>query len=83
MWAADEVGATRAIAVNAWNKLPFRVLHRAIGRRHSADLEVIRIEPSRDLGSLAASMRWSERNIREWIALGEEDANRAATSFTM
>jgi len=77
VWAADELGATRAIAINAWNKLPFRVLHRAIAHRHSPALEVTRISPSRDLGSLISSLRWNERNIRDWIALGEEDANRA------
>jgi len=83
LWAAEELGATRAIAINAWNKLPFRLLFRAIGRRPGRGLEVFRIEPSRDLGSLASSLRWDERNIREWIALGEEDANRVASSITM
>jgi NTE family protein len=83
VWAADELGASRAIAVNAWNKLPFRILHGAIARRHSSSLEVIRINPSRNLGSLISSLRWNERNIREWIRLGEEDANRWANSITM
>jgi NTE family protein len=83
VWAADELGADRAIAINAWNKAPFRLLHRAIGRRHSAKLQVIRIDPSRDLGSVVSSLRWKECNIRNWIRLGEEDANRAASSFTM
>jgi len=83
VWAAEEMGADRAIAINAWNKAPFRVLHRAVARRHSAKLEVIRIDPSRDLGSVMSSLRWDERNICNWIRMGEEDANRAASSITM
>lgn len=83
LWAAEDMGARRVIAVNAWTKVPFRWIHKAIGRRPTAALEVIRIEPSRDLGSVMASMRWNECNIRKWIEQGEEDANRTLTSITM
>lgn len=83
LWAAEEMGARRAIAVNAWTKAPFRLLQKVVGRRPSPVMEVIRLEPSRPLGSLVSSMRWNERNIRRWIAQGEEDANRAVTSITM
>jgi len=83
LWAAEEMGAQRVIAINAWTKAPFRWLHKAIGRRPSAALEVIRVEPSRNLGSIVASMRWNERNIRRWIEWGERDGTRALTSITM
>lgn len=78
LWAAEEMGARRAIAVNAWTKAPFRLLHKAIGRRPGAALEVVRLEPSRSLGSVADSMRWNEANIRRWIELGQRDANAVA-----
>jgi predicted acylesterase/phospholipase RssA len=83
LWGAEAMGARRAIAVNAWTVGPFRLLHRVAGRRASAALEVIRLEPSQPLGSFVASMRWTEANIRRWIELGERDANCAATSITM
>jgi NTE family protein len=84
LWAAEEMGATRAIAVNALTTLPFRVLHKAMrGRRASPALEVIRIEPSTKLGSLRDAVRWSRANVERWIEQGERDANRVVTSITM
>jgi len=83
LWAAEAMGARRAIAVNAWTVGPFRLLHKVIGRRHSAALEVIRIDAPRTLGSVVSSMRWNEANIRRWIEMGERDATLAATSITM
>jgi NTE family protein len=84
LWAAEEMGATRAIAVNALTTLPFRMLHQAMrGRRASAALEVIRIEPSMRLGSLRDAVCWSRANVERWIEQGERDANRVATSITM
>jgi NTE family protein len=84
LWAAEEMGATRAIAVNALTALPFRILHKAMrGRRASAALEVIRIEPSTQLGSLRDAVCWSRANVERWIEQGARDANRVATSITM
>ena len=83
-WAAEEMGATRAIAVNALTTLPFRMLHKAMrGRNASAALEVIRIEPSMQLGSLRDAVCWSRANVERWVELGERDANRVASSITM
>jgi NTE family protein len=77
LWAAEEMGATRAVAVNALTTFPFRMLHKAMrGRRASAALEVIRIEPSMRLGSLGDAVRWSRANVERWIEQGERDANR-------
>jgi predicted acylesterase/phospholipase RssA len=83
LWAAEAMGARRAIAVNAWTVRPVQLLQRVIGRRASAALEVIRLEPSQPLGSVVSSMRWNEADIRRWIELGERDATLAATSITM
>ena len=68
LWAAQEMGATRAIAVNALTTLPFRV---------------IRIEPSTELGSVRDAVCWSRPNVERWIEQGQRDANRVVTSITM
>jgi NTE family protein len=89
LWAAEELGARRAIALNVLNTRVFRLLHRGLrGRRASPALEVIRLEPSERLGSLRDAVQWQPDNIRRWIALGERDAmelnaNHPATLSTM
>lgn len=81
LWAAEELGATRAIALNVLNTPLFRMLHRTmLGRRASTALEVIRIEPSERLGSLTDAVVWNANNIARWIALGERDALSAMSS---
>jgi NTE family protein len=50
LWAAQELGATRAVALNVLNTPGFRVLQRMMhGKRAGTSLEVVRIEPSRRL----------------------------------
>jgi len=92
LWAAREMGAKRAIAVNALGGAAspglralraLRSLARPLAKPLPADLEVQLIEPSEPLGSLRDAVRWSPANIVRWIALGERDANRAVTSITM
>jgi len=84
LWAAAEMGATRAIAVNALTTLPFRALHRILRPLvPRAQLEVALIEPSAPLGSLRDAVAWSRANVERWIEQGERDGNRACTSITM
>jgi NTE family protein len=84
LWAAEALGATRAIALNALTAWPFITLRKVLPlRRPSSALRVIAIEPSEPLGPLRHAVRWSARNIERWIELGERDGNRAATSITM
>ena len=84
LWAASQMGATRAIAVNALTTLPFRLLRTFLPPpRPAGALQIVRIEPSARLGSLRDAVVWSADNIRRWIDLGEQDGNRAATSITM
>ena len=81
LWAAEELGATRAIALNVLNTPGFRLLHHVMmGKRPGAALDVVRIEPSERLGSLYDAVVWDEKNIASWIALGERDALRAMSS---
>ena len=84
LWAAEEMGATRAIAVNCLTTWPFRLVRKAIApRQPGAGLEVVRIEPATPLGSLRDTFRWSAANTMRWIALGEMDGKRALASITM
>ena len=84
LWAAEELGATRVVALNVLNTPVFRLLHGVMrGKSAGARLKVVRIEPSRRLGSLRDAMRWSASNIERWIAQGEQDAKRIANSITI
>jgi len=84
LWAAEQMGATRAIALNVLTTAPFRILRRLLPPpRSSPALEAIVIEPSMPLGPLNHAMRWSRDRIQGWIELGERDGNRAMTSITM
>ena len=81
LWAAEEMGATRAIAVLCLTTLPFRILRHAIpSRKCSSALEVIRFEPSEPLGSVRDAVFWTAANIGRWIELGEHDAEQALVS---
>ena len=84
LWAAEELGATRAVALNVLSTPGFRLLHRVMrGKQAGASLKVVRIEPSRRLGSLRDAVRWNAGNIERWIAQGEQDAKCIASSITM
>jgi NTE family protein len=84
LWAAAEMGATRAIAVNALTSPWYRALHGALRPLvPRAEIEEVRIEPSEPLGSLRDAVAWSRANVERWIEQGERDANRACTSITM
>lgn len=84
LWAAEEMGATRAIAVNCLTALPFRVARSVLRpRQPSSSLEVVLLEPSEQLGSLRDTVCWSHSNIERWIELGERDAKRAMSLITM
>jgi len=84
LWAAREMGATRAIAVNCLNGLPSRILRTVLRNRPPGPgLEVISIVPSERLGSLRDSIVWSRAKVERWIALGERDGRQALNSIKM
>jgi NTE family protein len=82
LWAAREMGATRAIALNCLNTPSFKMLHRSMRWRipRAVGLDTVRIEPSRPLGSMLDTAIWSAEKIKRWIALGEQDGARALNS---
>lgn len=83
LWAAEEMGAERAIALNCLNARWFKLLHSALrwGIPQPRALEVVRIEPSEPLGSVRDAVVWSAANIERWIALGESDGRNALPSI--
>ena len=84
LWAAEELGATQAVALNVLNTPGFRLLHRVMcGKCAGPSLQVVRIEPSSRLGSLRDAVCWSAGNIERWIAQGEQDAKCIVSSITM
>ena len=84
LWAAEEMGATRAIGVNALTTLPFRLLRTVLPARQPGErFEVLRIEPSKPLGPLKDAVCWRRERILDWMELGERDGNRAMSSITM
>jgi NTE family protein len=84
LWAATSLGATRIVALNVLTGPISGMLRRVLKPpRSPRRVEVIRIEPSADLGTLYKSVLWSRSNIERWIELGERDANRAGSSITM
>jgi predicted acylesterase/phospholipase RssA len=81
VWAAQEMGATRVIAINAWTYQLLSPFLKPLMPK--ATIPAIRIEPSERLGSLRDATVWSASNIERWLALGERDGNRAAASITI
>ncbi len=76
LWAAEELGARRALALNVLNTPFFRLLHRTVrGKRPSRAFDVTRVEPSQPLGTLRSAMAWNATNIERWMELGRRDAS--------
>jgi predicted acylesterase/phospholipase RssA len=82
--AAEQMGATRVIALNCLKDWPFRFFRAVLPiPEPSRRLEIILIEPERPLASLRHAVRWSADYVERWIEQGERDGNRALSSITM
>jgi NTE family protein len=84
LWAAEELGAKQAIALNVLNTVEFRMLGKLLWKKSDrGTMKVMLLEPSERLGALRDAVVWDAEHVRRWIALGERDATRLASSFTM
>jgi len=82
LWAAEELGADSALALNVLSTVEFRVLQVLLWRRRGGgNLKAKCLEPSRRLGSLRDAMAWNANNIERWMAQGEEDARRISITI--
>lgn len=76
LWAAESLGARRALAMNVLTTPAFRMLYRVMhGKRASSAMQVTRLEPSRPLGSVRDALVWNRSNIERWIEQGRQDAS--------
>jgi NTE family protein len=90
LWAAAEMGATGAIAVDALPFMPSRAIRagarlaRCFGSppQPPAQLEITRITRNQGLGTLRDAVCWSRENARRWIDMGQEDGARLACGLT-
>jgi NTE family protein len=84
LWPATEMGATRAVAINALPRLPLHVMRGAAGVLRwispkgpaPGALEVASITPAAGLGTVSEAVRWNRERILRWIERGAEDARR-------
>lgn len=82
VWAARQLGADRAIAVNVLPNKPLSALRVAVRtvrllaprEPRVAGMQVLTITPDPPLGTLRTAVMWNPAKIREWIDLGERDA---------
>jgi len=76
LWAAEELGARRVLALNVLTGPMFQAL-RTLTRSKlpGATLKVTLLEPSRKLGSIRDALLWNPSNVERWIELGRSDAS--------
>ena len=82
LWAAMQMGATSAVAINVLEFMPSVVLRAGVGAFRAAmapkvdfsRIAVTWIRPSVPLGTVRDALFWKEENARRWIELGGRDA---------
>ena len=87
LWAAAEMGAGQIVAIDVFDRAPASPLH-AMARagrillprppRLPDGIEVRLIVPSKRLGPVRKAVFWDPKAVQRWIALGRQDAARAA-----
>jgi predicted acylesterase/phospholipase RssA len=87
VWAAAELGADRAIAIDALPSMPSALITaavraaRLVGKPRAAppDFPVQIIRPGATLGKLRDALYWNPVNAAKWIAQGERDGELSIT----
>ena len=82
LWAAVEMGATSAVAINVLEFMPSLWLRTVVGAFRAVaapkvsfpNLDVKWIRPSEPLGPVHDAVFWNEAQVRRWVAMGERDA---------
>ncbi len=90
LWAAAELGATRALVIDVLPAVPGVVAKVVVGAMRSlssfravvpAELEVIRVAPPALLGPPLDSLRWKRKNVEAWVEAGRREAARVKHSI--
>jgi NTE family protein len=83
LWAAAEMGATKALVINVLPAPPGNIARIVVGAVRMASpfravvppgIEVMRLGPPRLLGKPLESIYWTRANAEAWIRAGEEQA---------
>jgi NTE family protein len=83
LWAAAELGATRAVVIDVLPAPPGMVAKVFVSAMRTLSpfraavppgMEIIRITPPALLGSPLEAIRWSRKNAEDWILAGQRDA---------
>ena len=83
LWAAAELGATRALVIDVLPRPPGLVAKTFVGAMKMLSpframapesMEVVRVTPPQLLGSPIESLYWKRSNVEEWILAGQRDA---------
>ncbi|MBV9744985.1 MAG: patatin-like phospholipase family protein, partial [Acidobacteriia bacterium] len=83
LWAAEEMGATRAIALNCLVGLRWKILRAVLrGPEATEQLKVATIVPSEPFGPLKDAVVWSRQRIERWMEMGERDGKAALHAVT-
>jgi NTE family protein len=91
LWAAAEMGATRALVINVLPGPPGNIARVLVGairaispfRAHvPPGIEVIRLAPPALLGPPLQSLYWTRPNAQAWIRAGQEQAHAIKHSIT-
>jgi len=90
LWAAAELGATKALVINALPETPGLIAKifvggmRAFSPFHAPEypgVETITLTPEALLGPPLESIYWKRENIERWIERGREDAEKLKHSI--
>jgi predicted acylesterase/phospholipase RssA len=87
LWAAGQMGASRALAIDAMPRMPSRGMQAAVrtaqrlaSREPAPPPEVRCLVPSRRLGGIREAFTWRAENAHGWLELGARDAERMLQS---
>jgi predicted acylesterase/phospholipase RssA len=84
LWAAAEVGATKALVIDVLPTPPGSIARTFVGAMRllspfraevPAGIEVVRLAPPKLLGAPLESIYWTRANAEAWIRAGEEQAS--------
>ncbi len=90
LWAAAELGATRALVLDVLPAPPGMVAKVFVGVMRTlspfrgpvpAGMEIVRVVPPALLGAPLEAIRWNRANAENWIRAGQRDAARMKHSI--